>query len=270
MLIEYLSYDFVQYALIVGTLIALCSALLGSLIVPKQMSFIGDGLSHICFGSAIIASVLSFSDNLLFELGMTILFSLLLFRNSKRKRLPNDAFLLFFSTGGLVCGYMVLNLFSKSANLAGDACMLLFGSTSILTLTFKKAVICGIFSIIIISLFFLFYHKLFVIAFDEEFSKILKINKKYQLLLILMIDTTIVLSMHLVGALLISALIVAPVTTSMQVCNSFKHIVCLSSFLSVLGAVGGILISIIFSTPVGCTIVVADIILLIVCLLIRK
>lgn len=257
-ILEYLSYDFVQYAFIVGTLIALCSAVLGSVIVTRQMAFIGDGLSHVAFGAAAIANILYVTNSLLLELVVTAFFSFFLFRNPEKSRISNDSMLAVISVGGLTCGYMALNIFSNSANLAGDACSFLFGATSILTLTLEKTVFCCVLSVAILGMFIWNYNKIFAITFDEDFSDVMQVRKKYQMILILMIDTIIVLAMNLVGVLLISALIVLPTLTAMQLCKSFRGCVCVSAVVSVIGAVTGILVSILCGTPVGCTIVSVD------------
>ena len=134
-LLMYLQYPFVQYALIVGVLIALCSALLGVILVLKRFSFIGDGLSHVAFGAMAIAAVLGISNNMLFVLPVTVICAILLLRTGNNTKIKGDAAIAMISVGALAIGYLLMHLFSTSSNVSGDVCSTLFGSTSILTLT---------------------------------------------------------------------------------------------------------------------------------------
>ena len=132
---QYFQFPFVRYALVVGTLIALCSSLLGVTLVLKRFSFIGDGLSHVAFGAMAIAGVLRVTNDMLFVMPVTILCAVLLLRTGRNARVKGDAAIAMISVGALAIGYLLLNLFSSSSNLSGDVCSTLFGSTSILTLT---------------------------------------------------------------------------------------------------------------------------------------
>ena len=155
-LFMYLSFPFVRYALIVGVLIALCSSLLGVTLVLKRYSFIGDGLSHVAFGSLAIATVLNVTNKMLIVLPLTIAFAILILRKGKNAKIKGDAAIAMLSVGALAFGYMIMNLFPSSSNVAGDVCSTLFGSTSILTLTQEDVWISGILSIIVIGIFILF------------------------------------------------------------------------------------------------------------------
>ena len=266
-LVEYLAYDFVQYAIVTGILIALCSALIGSVIVTQKMSFIGDGLSHIAFGTTSIATIAGMTNNIYISLPVTILFSIFLFKSTESRRTPSDALLAVISVSGLAFGYMSLNLFSASSNISGDVCGFLFGATSILTLTPDKVVICCVLSAITIAFFILFYNKIYDVTFDEVFAKSTGSNTRlYKMLIAILIDVVIVLSMNLVGALLISALIILPTLSSMRICNNFRSLIITSAILSVLGAITGLLFAILYGTPVGCTIVSADLLVFLICL----
>ena len=131
----YFQYPFVWYALIVGVLIALCSSLLGVTLVLKRFSFIGDGLSHVAFGAMAIASVLNFSNNMLFVMPVTVICAVLLLRTGQSTKIKGDAAIAMISVGALAVGYLLMNIFSTGSNISGDVCSSLFGSTSILTLT---------------------------------------------------------------------------------------------------------------------------------------
>ncbi len=262
----YLEYPFVRYALIVGVLIALCSSLLGVTLVLKRFSFIGTGLSHVAFGVMAIAIVLGISNNMLLVLPATILCAILLLKTGQNTKIKGDAAIAMISVGALAFGYLIINIFSTSSNLSGDVCSTLFGSTSILTLSPQDVIICTILSIIVILLFILFYHKIFAITFDEDFSKATGVKADfYNLLIAVVIAMIIVLAMNLVGSLLISALIIFPALSSMRLFKNFKSVTICSAILSVIGSVLGILISILAGTPVGSTIVAVDVVFFIIC-----
>lgn len=256
----YFTYPFVRYALIVGTLIALCSSLLGVTLVLKRFSFIGDGLSHIAFGAMAVATVLNLTNNTILVMPVTIIVAIFLLRTGQNTKIKGDASIAMLSVGSLAVGYLILNSFSSSTNISGDVCSTLFGATSILTLTKSEVWICIVMSILVVVLFCLFYNKIFAVTFDEQFAKATGIKSDgYNLLIAVMTAVIIVLAMDLVGSLLISALIIFPALSAMRMIQNFKGVVICSAIISVCCTIIGMLISILFSTPVGATIVVADI-----------
>ena len=170
-LIFYFQYPFVRYALIVGVLIALCSSLLGVTLVLKRFSFIGDGLSHVAFGAMAVASILNFTNNMIFILPVTVICAVLLLRTGQNTKIKGDAAIAMISVGALAIGYLLMNLFATGPNLSGDVCSTLFGSTSILTLTKEQVVLCSVLSVIVVVVFVIFYYKIFCITFDETFAK---------------------------------------------------------------------------------------------------
>ena len=155
-LIFYMGYPFVRYALIVGVLIALCSSLLGVTLVLKRFSFIGDGLSHVAFGAMAVASVLNITNNMLFILPVTVVCAILLLRTGQNTKIKGDAAIAMISVGALAVGYLLMNIFSASANLSGDVCSTLFGSTSILTLSLAEVWLCVGMSALVAAAFILF------------------------------------------------------------------------------------------------------------------
>lgn len=258
---QYFAYPFVRYALVVGVLIALCSSLFGVTLVLKRFSFIGDGLSHVAFGAMAIASILNFSNDMLFILPATVLCAILLLRGGQNAKIKGDAAIAMISVGALAVGYLLMNIFSATPNLAGDVCSTLFGSTSILTLTREEVWLCVVLSVFVVVLFVLFYHKIFAVTFDESFAKATGTKaERYNLLIAVVIAVIIVLAMNLVGSLLISALVIFPALSAMRVFKSFRSVTICSAVVSVFCAFAGILISILAGTPVGSTIVVADIV----------
>ena len=255
----YLSMDFVIYAVIVSTLIALCSSLLGVTLVLKRFSFIGDGLSHVAFGAMAIAAVLRFTNEMLIVLPLTIISAVLLLRTGKNAKIKGDAAIAMISVGALAIGYLLMNLFAKSSNLSGDVCSTLFGSTAPLTLSEKDVIICGVLSAVVVVIFVLFYNKILAVTFDENFAKAVGTNTEgYNLLIATVIAVIIVVAMKLVGSLLVSALIIFPALSAMRIFKSFKHVTICSAVLSVVCALTGICISVLAETPVGATIVVVD------------
>ena len=239
MLRGYFQFSFVRYALAAGVLIALCSSLLGVTLVLRRLSFIGDGLSHVAFGAMAAATVLNVAADMLVVLPATALCAVLLLRARTQAAVRADAALAMLSVAALALGYLMLNVFSKSANLSGDVCSTLFGSTSILTLTF--------------------YYKIFAVTFDADFATATGVpSASYDLLIAVVAATVIVLAMHLVGSLLTSALIVFPALSAMRVFKSYRGVVLCAATLSVACAALGIVVSILASTPVGATIVTAN------------
>ncbi|MBQ5985796.1 MAG: metal ABC transporter permease [Clostridia bacterium] len=259
---QYLSFPFVQYALIVGVLIALCSSLLGVTLVLKRFSFIGDGLSHVAFGAMAIAAVLRMNNEMPLVLLITVVAAVLLLRVGQNARIKGDAAIAMISVGALAVGYLLMNVFpTGSSNLSGDVCSTLFGSTSILTLTKAEVWLCIVLSVVVVAIFVLFYNKIFSVTFDENFAKAVGTRADlYNLLIAVVIAVIIVLAMNLVGSLLISALVIFPALSAMRVFKSFRSVTVCSAVLSVCCATLGILASIVFGTPVGSTIVVVDIV----------
>ena len=270
-LFYYLQFDFVIYALIVGVLIALCSSLLGVTLVLKRYSFIGDGLSHVAFGAMAIATVLKLTSNTILVMPVTIIVAVLLLRNGSKSMLKGDAAIAMLSVTSLAFGYMIMNVFSSSANVSGDVCSTLFGSTSILTLDKTEVIICIVLSVVVIALFILLYNKIFAVTFDETFCRATGVPAgRYNFLIAVIIAVIIVMGMNLVGSLLISALIVFPALAAMRVSGTFKGVVILSAIFSVICALVGMIISILCSTPVGATIVAMNLAVFIVAWFVGK
>lgn len=259
--LSYFQYPFVQRAMIVGVLIALCSSLLGVTLVLKRFSFIGDGLSHVAFGAMAVAGVLGLTNDMLVVLPVTVICAILLLRVGSKAQIKGDASLAMLSVGALGVGYLIINLFSASGNVSGDVCTTLFGSTSILTLSDFDVWLCVVLSIVVIGVFVLCYNKIFAVTFDETFAQATgtKANA-YNLMIAVVTAVIIVLAMNLVGSLLISALVIFPALSAMRVFKSFRSVVACSAVVSVLCAFSGLVLSVVFSTPVGSTIVAADII----------
>ena len=266
-----LQYPFVRYAVIVGVLIALCSSLLGVTLVLKRFSYIGDGLSHVTFGAMAVAGVLNLTNDMIVAMPITILSAILLLRTGQNAKIKGDAAIAMISVGALAFGYLIMNVFSTSANLSGDVCSTLFGSTSILTLKGTEVWLCMVLSLVVVVTFILFYNRIFAVTFDENFAKATGTRTEiYNLIIAVITAVIIVLAMNLVGSLLISALVIFPALSAMKLFKSFKSVTICSVVLSVVCALAGMVISIITGTPVGSTIVAADMVVFGICCLIGR
>ena len=256
----YFSYPFVRYALIVGVLIAVCASLLGVTLVLKRFSFIGDGLSHVAFGAMAIAAVLKFTNQTAVILPVTVICAILLLKGGNSSKIRGDAAIAMLSVGALALGYLLMNIFSPSANVSGDVCSTLFGSTSILTLSKGEVILCAVLSLIVIALFILLYNKLFAVTFDENFSRATGVNTSvYNMLIAVITAVVIVIAMNLVGSLLISALIVFPALSAMRLYKSFFAVSVFSAVFAAVCTALGMVISVLAGTPVGATVVAVDI-----------
>ncbi len=264
--LESLTYPFVRYALIVGVLIALCSALLGVILVLKRFSYIGDGLSHVAFGAMAVAAVVGLTDQMLLTLPVTIVCAILLLWTGQNAKIKGDAAIAMISVGALAFGYLLMSIFPTSSNVSGDVCSSLFGSTKILTLTKGEVYLSIILSVVVVILFIALYNKFFAVTFDESFAK--AVGTKTNLLnfvIATIIAVIIVLAMNLVGSLLVSALVIFPALSAMRIFKSFRSVTICSAVISVVCALLGIVLSIMLDTPVGSTIVITDIAAFAVC-----
>lgn len=270
-LLRYLEYPFVRYAIVAAMLISLCSALVEVILVLKRYSYIGDGLSHVAFGAMSIALVLGMIQQKMYLVfPITTVAAILILKSGQNKRVQGDAIVGMVSTGALALGYLLMNLFPPTANISGDVCSTLFGSTSILTLSKAEVWLCVIASIIVLIIFVMLYPKIFAVTFDENFSKATGLKAdQINLILAVIIAVIVVLAMNLVGSLLISALVIFPALSVMQLFKSFKAVLIGAAVLSEICTVTGMLVAILCSTPVGATIVTVDIIAFIICWLIR-
>lgn len=259
-LAQYFSLPFVRNAVVVGVMIAVSASLLGVPLVLRRFSLLGDGLSHVAFGAMAVAAVVGLTNDMPLVLALTIVCAILLLRGGRGARTGGDAAIAMMSAGALAIGYLLMNLFPSSGNVSGDVCTTLFGSVSILTLSPADVATCALLSALVILCFVFFHHRIFAVTFDEEFAAATGVGVRAQnLWAAVLIAVVIVLSMRLVGALLISALVVFPALSAMRLWRSFRAVVWGAAGVSAGCAVIGLLISILCGTPVGATIVAADI-----------
>lgn len=257
---EYFSYAFVRNALAVSVMIALLASVLGVILVLRRYSLIGDGLSHVAFGSAAVAATIGIFD-MGIALPITILAAIFILKGGDSKKIKGDAVIAVLSAGALAIGYLVLDLGGGTANLGGDVCTALFGSSAILSIDTNELIFTCILTAILASLTAIFYYRIFSVSFDARFAKATgeKVGA-YDLSIAVITAIVIVVGMKLAGALLISALIVFPAMSAMRVSKSFKGVLITSAIIATVCATFGVLLSIILETPTGATIAAADII----------
>ena len=268
----YFSYPFVRYAVIAGILISLCAGLLGVVLVLKRYAMIGDGLSHVAFGAMAVAAVLGFAP-MTVALPVTVAVAVLLLLAGERRLIKGDSAIAMLSAGSLAVGYLLLNLFpsSETGSLSGDVCASLFGSTSMMTLQGSDVWLCVGLSVAVIGFFVLFYHRVFAVTFDEGFAISSGVRVRvYNFLIAAISGVVIVLAMKLVGALLISSLIIFPALSAMRVFRSFRAVVICSAVLSVAGSLVGLLAALLLSTPTGASVAVVHIVIFLAFSLVGK
>ncbi len=271
-LIHYFSYPFVRYAVIAGILISLCAGLLGVVLVLKRYAMIGDGLSHVAFGAMAVAAVLGFAP-MTVALPVTVAVAVLLLLAGEKQLIKGDSAIAMLSAGSLAVGYLLLNLFpsSDTGSLSGDVCASLFGSTSMMTLSNTDVWLCVGLSVAVIGFFVIFYHKIFAVTFDEGFATSSGVKvRAYNFLIAAVSGIVIVLAMKLVGALLISSLIIFPALSAMRLFRSFRSVILCSAVISVMGSLTGLLAALLLSTPTGASVAVVHIVIFLVFTLLGK
>ena len=247
------SYHFMQRALIVGVLVSLCAALLGVSLVLKRYSMIGDGLSHVGFGALAIASAFNLAP-LAVAVPTVVVAAVLLLRLSRSSKLNGDAAIAMISSSALAIGVISVSL---TSGMNTEVSSYMFGS--VLSLSRSDAVLSVILSIAVLALFVLFYPRIFAVTFDETFSRATGTKTEaYNMLLAVLTAVTVVLGMRMMGALLISSLIIFPALSAMRVCKSFRAVVITAALISVLCFVVGVTVSYFLETPTGASIVVTD------------
>lgn len=265
------AYPTVRYAAIAIILISVCAALLGICLVLKRFSMIGDGLSHVSFGSTAIATVLGLTTPIYIALPTTVLAAILLLRLRSRSGAKGDSAIAMISSAALAFGYLLLNLFNgNSANVNSDACATLFGS-GIMGIKLSDVVVCSALSALVLLFFFLFYNKVFSVTFDEDFAAATGQNAAFFNTVIAVISAVVVVvAMSLLGALLASALVVFPALSAMRIFKSFRGVTLCAVTISLISAAIGIILSLAFATAIGPTVVVADICVFLICIFIGE
>lgn len=256
--IEMLSYPFMTRACLVGSLVALCSALLGVSLVLKRYSMIGDGLSHVGFGAMAIAAAMNAAP-LTVAIPVVIVAAILLLRISGNAKIKGDAAIALISTASLAVGVMVISL---TTGMNTDVYNYMFGS--ILAMSAEDVKLSLVLSVCVLILFIVFYHKIFAITFDETFARATGVKAGvYNTLIAVLTAVTIVLGMRMMGALLISSLIIFPALTSMRVCRTFKSVIINAAVISVVCLIAGVTLSYVAATPAGASVVLANLVMMV-------
>ena len=259
---EFLSYfnmPFMQRAFIVGLIVSLCSSLLGVSLVLKRYSMIGDGLSHVGFGTLAVASAMNFtSKSLLISIPVVVLAAFLLLRLNESSKIKGDAAIALISTSALAIGYTMSYTSTNSSSV--DVCNFMFGS--LLTIKQSEVLPSIVLSIIVLAIFVFLYTRIFAVTFDETFAKATGTKSSlYNMMIAFLTAITIVMGMKIMGTLLISALIIFPALTSMRLCKSFRGVIISSAIISVICCAMGIIAGVVFGTPTGSSIVICDLLL---------
>lgn len=263
-LIEALQYSFYQRAFIVGILIAISSAFLGSFLVLRKYSLVGDGLAHVSFASVAFALVLGQSP-LLFSIPVVALASILILYINEKANVHGDAAIGLVSSFALALGYLVIN---KSTGINVNIDSYLFGS--IITTTRLDLILSFILALIVIFSVIFFYHPLFSMTYDEEYAQVTFKTRFANYLLSVLTSLTIVLGIRIIGTMLISSLIIFPTVTALQLARGFKQTIVYALIVSILAVILGLVASVIFETSSGASIVIANGALLFISYTIRK
>lgn len=252
-IITMFSYTFMQKAIIVGAVIALCASLLGVILVLKRYSMIGDGLSHVGFGALSVAVALNAAP-LLVALPVVVVAAFFLLRLSSNGKMKGDSAIALVSSSSIAIG-VIVNAASKGSNM--DLNSYMFGS--VLAMSGSDVYISVILAAVVLSIFVVFYHRIFAITFDENFAKATGIKTGfYNTLLAILTAVTIVVGMRIMGTMLISSLIIFPALTSMRVFKNFRAVIISSGIISILCFISGVILSYIYSYPTGACIVVTN------------
>lgn len=253
-LVEMFSYTFLVRAVVVGLLVSLCAALLGVSLVLKRYSMIGDGLSHVGFGTLAAATAMNAAP-LAVSIPVVILAAFLLLRISENSRIKGDAAIALISTSSLAIGVMVISL---TTGMNTDVCNYMFGS--ILAMSKSDVALSVVLAVVVLTLFVLFYTKIFAVTFDETFARATGVRTGlYNMLIAFLTAITIVLGMRMMGVLLISSLIIFPALTSMRLCKRFRSVTICSAVVSVTCFFIGVVMSYVKATPTGASVVMVNI-----------
>ena len=261
---EIFSYSFMSRAVIVGTLISLCSSLLGVSLVLKRYSMIGDGLSHVGFGALAIAAALNLTP-MAVAIPVVIIASIFLLKLSSSSKIKGDSAIAVISTSALALGVIIVSVFGTNTDLNNY----MFGS--ILSLSSTDTISGIIITLLVSGLFIFFYHRIFAVTFDEEFAAAtgIKVNLLNTVIAILT-SVTVVIGMRMMGTLLVSSLIVFPPLAAIRLCSTFKGVTITSAVISVFSFICGLILSYAFSFPTGATIVITNLTVMICCFILRK
>lgn len=263
---EMLSFSFINRAILVGSLVSLCAALLGVSLVLKRYANIGDGLSHVGFGVTTVAVGLGATSTLPIAIPIVVIVAILLLKVGNNHKIKSDSWVALISATALAIGVAVT---SVTTGMNTDVCNFMFGS--ILAMSMSDVILSIVVSIIVLILFVIYYRKLFAVTFDEEFSKAIGLKTgRYTSLIAVLTGVVIVIGMRMMGTLLISSIIIFPAITAMQICKSFKSVIIGSGIISVICFLIGIFLSYVYNISTGAMIVIVNLVVLLLITLLGK
>ena len=250
---EMLSYPFLVRALAGGMMVSLCASLLGVSLVLRRYSMIGDGLSHVSFGALSIALAMGWSP-LKISIPVVVLAAFFLLRITENSRIKSDAAIALISASALALGIIVTSL---TTGMTTDVSSYMFGS--ILAMSREDVWLSVVLSLVVLGLFVICYNRIFAVTFDENFAKATGVNVgRYNIIIAVLTAVTIVLGMRMMGAMLISSLVIFPCLSSMRVFKSFGGVMVSSGILSLACFFAGMVASYQFSIPAGTSVVVVN------------
>lgn len=265
LILQMMSYPFIVRAFIVGILVSLCAALLGVSLVLKQYSMIGDGLSHVSYGALSVAVACGIAP-LKLSIPVVIAAAFILLRMNENGIMKSDAAIAAMSASALAIGVTVT---SFTTGMTTDVCSYMFGS--ILAMSQEDVVLSVILSVVVLVLFIFCYHSIFAVTFDESFARATGVKVSfYNTMISVLTAVTIVLGMQMMGAMLISSLVIFPALSSMRLFKSFKGVMLSSGILAVVCFCTGIIVSYIYSTPAGASVVLANLFMFIIFLVLQR
>ena len=262
---EMLSFAFINRALLVGTLVSLCAALLGVSLVLKRYANIGDGLAHVGFGITTIAVAFNFAP-LPIAIPGVIIVAIILLKVGNNKKLKSDSAIAIISSSALAIGVAVTSI---TTGLNTDICNFMFGS--ILAMSNSDVILSVIVSVVVLILFIVYYRKLFAVTFDEDFSKAIGLKaNRYTSLIAILTAVIIVVGMRMMGTLLISSIIIFPALSAMRICKSFKSVAISSGIISVVCFLVGMFLSYSYNISTGAMIVIVNLVVFILLTIVGK
>lgn len=253
---EILSYPFAVRALIVGILVSLCAALLGVSLVLKRFSMLGDGLSHVAFGSAAVALAAGIAP-LKISIPIVILAAFLLLRINESGKIRGDAAIAMVSSSALAIGVIVATM---TTGMNTDISNYMFGS--ILAMSREDVFLSVSVAVVVLLLYVLFYNKIFATTFDDGFAAATGVRVRlYNSLLAILTAVTVVIGMRMMGALLISSIITFPALSAMRICKNYRSVILTAAIISVIAFIAGILLSFGYDMPAGASVVVVNLVI---------
>ena len=267
-LMEVMKYGFVQRAMIAGVFVAAVSALLGMFLVLRRFSLIGDGLAHTTFGSVAVVLLIGVSPVYVTvaALPLVIISSLAIYKLTSSRRINADSAIGIVSSLGIAAGVVLASL---SGGFNVDLFSYLFGN--ILTVNTTELILAFILFVVVLAVVVYFYDDLFALTFDQELACSMGINTgRINILLFLLTAVAAVLAMKVAGIMLVSALLILPALTALQMSMSFRKTMIAAVGFAVGAVLCGIVIAFMLNLPAGAMIVLLNICFLSVVFVVKK